>query len=116
MTYKINGVELMLQPTTGRWLPRSLLGISGDGHPIYPTIREFELRWGMVSPAEENEIRTAFMSTQITGTLVVDLPKYASSTYEFYAYTGVVPYEPERNIYFTENISDFMLLLGSIIT
>lgn len=114
MTYKINGTELDLQPTSGRWLPRSSVGVDGNGHFIYPSVYQFELEWGITSQSEWNNILGFFDSLHITGSAVVDLPKYRSSTYDFYSYTGCVVQEPEMRDYFTEHLTSVSLLITNI--
>ena len=56
MVYKISGTELIIQPTTGQWLPREAVGIDGNGHPVYPATREFELNWQLENPAVALEL------------------------------------------------------------
>jgi hypothetical protein len=31
-SYGVNGTNFIIQPTTGRWVPKTPLGIGGDGH------------------------------------------------------------------------------------
>jgi len=114
MTYRINGVDLALQPTTGRWIPRTLIGTTGDGHHIYPAVREFELRWGLASPAEVDQLYDYFSVLNVTGTVVVDLPQYDGNTYVFHSYSGCTLQEPDRNTYFTEHITDVVMMVTNI--
>ena len=116
MTYKINGTELTMQPTTGRWLERDSLGIDGNGHTIYSPIRRFEIQWNLMSPAEVYQIQNFFDTVTVTGSFVVDLPEYNAATYTFHSYTGCVLSEPEVSDYFTENIKDVTLLISRIRT
>ena len=115
-TYAVNGTDFLMQPTTGRWLPRPLVGITGDGHPVYPQTREYELRWTLDTPADFDQMRLWFESCFITGTLVIDLPQWDSSTYTFRSYTGCVLYEPEQNVYFAEHHTDVVMIVGSVVT
>jgi hypothetical protein len=114
MTYKINGTELTLQPTSGRWLPRSELGITGRGNAMYSAVRDFEMRWVLKSPSELNQIQAFFNAVGQTGSVVVDLPQFAASTYVFYSYSGCSLREPEQGQFFTENIQDITLLITNI--
>lgn len=114
MTYKINGTELLLQPTTGRWLPREMLGVNGFGHPIYPAVREFEITWQLKGPSEANQLQNFFNSVGSTGTSVVELPQYAAATYVFYAYSGCVLHEPNYGEFFTQNILNVSLMISNI--
>src|SRR5512139_239587 len=103
MTYKVGGTEISIQPTSGRWIPRDVIEYDGNGHPIYPRLREFELRWQLLDDTTTNQLQTFFNSVGVTGSVVVDLPKYGDSTYAFYAYSGCVLNEPEFGRYFVEN-------------
>lgn len=115
-TYRINGTELTIQPTSGRWIPLSPIGITGDGHPVYPSVRTFELRWNLTDQESVDQLRVFFELTRTTGTVVVDLPKFTGTIYDFYAYSGCVLYEPERGAYFVEHTTDFVMMVGNIVT
>ena len=114
MTYKINGVEFTLQPTAGQWINPEPRGLDGNGHPIYPATREFDIRWGIMGQDEFYEILQFFDAVYITGSAVVDLPRYRSSTYEFFPYSGCVLYEPEISEYFAGNVTVVRLLISNI--
>jgi len=43
------------------------------------------------------------------------LPKYDSTTYVFYAYSGCCLYEPERGSYFSEYITETVFIIGNIV-
>lgn len=115
-TYAINGTNLLLQPTSGRWLERQILGLDGAGHPVYPAVREFELGWNLMTPADANQLQGFFNSIQNTGTCVVDLPQYSAATYTFFSYTGCIVHEPNWSTYFAEHQSDCTLLITNIRT
>ena len=83
-TYAINGTDITLPPTSGRWLPKEPLGIDGNGRAIYSGVRQFELEWQLISPSEYYQLQTFFDAVGNTGTVVVDLPKYGASSYIFY--------------------------------
>lgn len=116
MTYKINGTELDPQPTEAKWVSRRVLSEDGNGRPIYPAVREFELRWQLTSPSQVNALQTFFNSVGATGTAVVSLPQYAHSSYTFYDYSGTVLREPEFNSFFAENITEVVLMVTKIRT
>jgi hypothetical protein len=116
MSYKINGTELTLQPTTGRWLPRKPHGIDGRGTAVYPGVREYELTFVLSSPSEYNQLQTFFEGITPTGTAVVDLPLYGHTSYTFFSYTGCVLREPEASAYFRENQTKVKLLIANIRT
>lgn len=116
MTYKINGTAFPIQPTTGHWVDRQIFGITGDGHAMYPGVREFEIRWGLLDATGTNQLYNFFQLISVTGTAVVELPKYASPGWIFYAYTGCLVREPEFGAYFNTYTNDVTLLITNIRT
>ena len=116
MTYKLQNTELDPQPTTGKWLARRLTGRDGNGRPIYEPTRQFEIRWGLLTPEEFDDMQDHFLSIGATGTLVVDLPLYTTGSYVFQSYTGCYANEPVPGEFFTENYTDVRLLITNIIT
>lgn len=114
-SYAVNGATF-LPPTSGRWLPKNPLGVSGDGHAIYAGVREFELKWQLAFPSDVYQLQNFFGAINNTGTVVVDLPRYGYSSYEFYSYSGCVLREPEQGEYFSENQTDILLLVTNIRT
>ena len=114
--YKINGIELNLQPTTGKWVTRSRLGMTGAGHPVYPATRSFEMTWQLVSRSDANELQAMYEQLSTTGTVVVELPKYRSATWEYEAYTGCTLGEPESSEYFNEYETDITMLVYGVVT
>lgn len=116
MTYKVDGVSITIPPTTGKWMPRTLLGIDGAGHPIYVGTRQFEMRWQLIDQAQMDELQDFFDAIVTTGTSVVSLPWYAAATYVFFDYSGCTMREPEWGTYFTEHPQDVTLLITNIQT
>ena len=114
--FKINGTSLTHQPTDHRWRERDLLGLTGDGKPLYPAFREYELEWDFLTATEFNELQTYFNSIGITGSAVVSLPQYASASYSFFPYTGCVIGEPSYDSYFEEYYGGVRLLVSRIRT
>lgn len=116
MTYKINSTELTIQPTTGRWVPRQQVGVSGAGYPIYSGVRQFEMKFVLDTPSAVNQLQGFFDSIGITGSAVVDLPEYTKSTYSFREYSGCIVREPEFGEYYNEHQTSVTLLITSIRT
>lgn len=114
MVYRINGTDLSLQPSSGRWRPQEAIGIDGNGHPIYPATHEFEISWGAVSIEDAKQIYDFFDSIGATGSAVVELPKYKASSYMFFAYSGCVLHEPEVGDYFAEHYMGLTVLVSNI--
>lgn len=115
-TYAFNGTSLTLQPSTGRWIQRTALGIDGSGHSIYPSTREFELAWDLISISDLQQINNAYNAVGNTGTLVADLPKYGDSQYNFLSYSGVTLQEPTYDVYFERYVQNVKLLIMNIRT
>lgn len=123
--YGIGGVPILTQPSVGHWIPRESLGIDGNGHAVYPALREFEMIWEMVDLDTAHQLQDFYDSVSITGTVVVNLPLFnsanvphagLSSTYSFFAYTGCVLREPEFGQYFEYSRQDVKLLIVRIRT
>lgn len=115
-TFGINGTDFYLPPTEHRWMPRTMLGRDGAGHPIYSGVREYEMRWQLGTPTDYWQLQNWFNMMSNTGTLVVDLPVYSlSGSYTFISYTGCTLAEPE-GAYFNEHKSDMILVIGNIRT
>ena len=115
-TYAINGSNFTLQPTTGQWLPRELRGYDGNGRPVYSALRQFEIRWGYMSATNFNQIKTFYDSMGATGTVVVDLPQFGTTPYQFYSYSGCHVSEPEMGVFFNEHESEILMVVTGIRT
>jgi len=115
-TYQINDTDLVIQPTSGKWLDRNLIDVDGNGHPIYPPYREFELRWQLASMEQVNQLLTYFDVIGRTGTVSVNLPYFGNNPYIFRTYSGTVLQEPTFGNFFSENQSDITLLITKIRT
>lgn len=116
MTYAINGVSLTLQPTRGQWMPRTVLGIDGNGKAVYAPYRQFQMSFDLTSQSDFDELRTYFDSLSVTGSLIVDLPRWDTTTYGFRSYTGCLIREPEGANYFTKYKQNVTLLITNIRT
>lgn len=116
MTYKINGTALTLQPSEGGWIPREAIALDGNGHPIYPVYREFELTWDIIDVSELYQLQNFFDTLGVTGTVNVDLPTLKTLTYGFTTYSGCVMHEVEYGVYFEEHPTQAKLLIAKIKT
>lgn len=115
MPYKLNGIELQVQPTTGQWIAKDIFGIAGDGRAMYPGVRQFELRWQTLDPSGTAQLQNFYLMGT-TGTMVADLPKYADPAYGFYSYTGVSVHEIELDEYFNGYYLGVVLLITNVRT
>ncbi len=114
--YAINGSIFTIQPTSGRWLPRTNFGFTGNGHQVYAGFRDFEIEWQLVDATSIAQLQAFFDANSGTGTSVVKLPEYANDPYQFFDYSGCVVQEPEVNRYFTEHVTRVRLLVSRIAT
>lgn len=114
MPYRINGNEITIQPTTGRWVGRDSIGIDGNGKPVYVGVRAYELKWQLIDPATFNQLVNFFNGTYASGTASVDLPAFGNATYVFQSYSGCVINEPEADAYFSQNQLNASLLITNI--
>ena len=113
-SYAVNGTRFLLQPTTAGWMDRDVLGLDGNGHPVYPAPREFEIKWGLAHPADVEQIINAYKSSGNTGTVSFDLPQWGASDYIFNTYSGCTMQEPTVGEYFNgyiTNVSMRILLI-----
>ena len=108
--------SITLHPTYGRWVPKEQVGVDGFGHPVYPAVRDYELRWDLISPQDFDQFQGVYDAIQNTGTVVATLPRWGSSTYEYYSYSGCILREPEMGDYFEGHITQAVLLIMNIRT
>jgi hypothetical protein len=95
--YKLNGVNVPVQPSESRWVAPTPLGEDGNGHPIYPEIYEFEMHWGVLEPAEWTSIYGFFYLAGTTGTTTATIQCFTGTTVDEDAtYTGCIVRQPER--------------------
>lgn len=114
MTYAIEGTGIPLQPEEGQWLPRELLRVDGNGRPIYSPYHSFEMSFSPSTPAEHWQLQQFFELIGSTGSVVVDLPRYPHTSYEFFSYTGCILQEPEVGSYFQEHFGRVRLVVTRI--
>lgn len=115
-TYSINGQLFIIQPTEGGWVNRNELGRDGQGHPIYPGVREFEIHFNLSQASGTYQLQQFYQQIAVTGTAVVELPRYGYFDYEFFRYSGCVLSEPEFGKYFYAHTMDVRLLISNIRT
>lgn len=87
-SFAINGTDLLIQPSEGKWVNRAVLALDGAGHPIYSAIREFEMDWDIFDTATWNQLQNFYNGIGNTGSCVVNLPQYGASQFSFQNYSG----------------------------
>lgn len=114
MSIAINGTTLLTQPSDHHWVQRQSLGDDGNGHPIYPAPREYELDWDIIDVASYAQLQALYNAAGSTGTVVASLPQYAVTSYQNYNYSGCVLQEPFYDKYFEEYYMGVKMLIVSI--
>jgi len=99
-SFAINGTAFSKPPTEHGWVNQSILGTTGDGHPIYPAFRSYEMSFDFQDASEFSTFQGYFNALNLTGTASIDLPEYGVSTYQFRTYSGCVINQPEYDEYF----------------
>lgn len=106
MPIMFNGTGLMINPTTAQWVDQDSMGISGDGHAIYPALREFRLSFNLVSQGEWYELYDYFRRVSVTGTMTVALPDFSNNNFVYRNYSGATLRYPTMSQYFNEEWSN----------
>lgn len=113
-TYALNGINLLLPPTEGAWVQRDTVGMDGNGRPIYPSVREFAMKWELMPTSALKQIIDAQRATANTGSVVVDLPKWGDVDYIWYSYSGTFIQEVSVGAYFVDHVTDVNLVISNI--
>jgi hypothetical protein len=115
-SYSFNNVDLTIPPSTGNWKERPNYGIDGGGHTIYSSVRDFEMKWDLISVANLATIIGIYNGVGNTGTAVSCLPEWGNANYLFKNYSGTVLQEPTVGEYFQEFVQDVTLLILNVRT
>lgn len=118
-SYAINDTDLFSQPTIGHWVPREVFGHDGIGRPVYPGVREYEMRWEILPIASFQQLQNFYEGVESAATCVVNLPKYNNAVFIFENYSGCTLGEPSINGgYFAEDgyITDVTMTVKRIRT
>lgn len=114
----------VLEPTSGRWLPRGAVDVQGDNRPLYTPVRAFEMSWTIDTYEQWSLLVATFNELQSSGTCVVRIPAYPSltfpsatgSAYAFREYSGCTLAEPTIGEFFEGYPTDMALLIANIVT
>lgn len=115
-SYAFNNTNLTLQPTTGKWVERPSYGVDGEAHPVYSSIRSFELTWALISPSDAKQIIDFYNLVGNTGSVVACLPEWNNVEYSFRNYSGTTLQEPTFSEYFQGFITEARLLILNVRT
>lgn len=114
-TFKLNGTTIA-QPTDHHWSDRDQIGVDGNGVTVYVAPRQYEIKWDFLDTDEWNTIYNIFLAQGVTGTTVASLPKWNTTPYVFYAYSGTIIREPSFDGYFQNYYQNVKLLIVKIST
>lgn len=115
-TYALNGVDLTLQPTSGKWADRVNYGIDGGAHPVYAQNRAFELSWDLISTEDAKQLIDVYNLVSNTGTITACLPQWGALEYQFKNYSGTTLEEPIVGEYFMGYIQQVRMLVLNVNT
>jgi hypothetical protein len=111
--YKVNNVQLR-KPTTARWLNKKEQGHNGLGKPIYGGYRDFELEWDFLTHTEFQTLHNAYLYSENTGSVVVDIPEYAGGSFVSHEYSGCYLTEPDMKEYFEGYYQSVKLIVRKV--
>jgi hypothetical protein len=115
-TFKFNDTLLSLQPSDHNWVTRNSYGIDGGGHNLYPAVRQYQLKFSLSSSSDFIEVLNAYNTVAVTGTIVVDLPEWGNSTYQFKSYSGCTLAEPEFSNFYENYYQEVSIMVMNIRT
>ena len=114
--FAFNGNVLSHQPTNHNWEDRDVIGTDGNGQNVYVAPREYKLQWDYLNTEEWNEIYAYFLAQGVTGSVTSSLPKWRTTPYQFYNYSGTVLREPTYENWFENFYSNVRLTIVRITT
>ena len=115
-SFAFNNTNLNQIPTTHTWVERTQYGIDGGAHPIYPSVRSYEMVWNLISTQNAKQIIDFYNLVGNTGTLVACLPEWGNVEYSFRNYSGATLQEPQMQGYFQGYIEELRLLILNVVT
>lgn len=112
----LNGSVFSQQPSEHGWDVREEIGIDGNGIAIYPAVRQYNMKWDLIDTDVWNEMYAFFLAQNVTGTVVATLPKFNTTPYQFYNYSGCVIRELTYENWFQNYYTNVKLLIVRIRT
>lgn len=114
MPFALNG-NVLLNPTTHKWVIPQSYGTSGAGRVLYPGVLAYEMNWSALTPAEYNTLTNTYLS----GTAVASLPEWrgtplSPTPYEFENYSGTYLSMPEYQSFFEGQYQSVRLLINHV--
>ena len=115
-TFAFNGTDLNQYPTTHKWVERNNYGVDGGGHPVYPSVRGYEMTWNLISTNNAKQIIDFYNLVGNTGTVTSCLPIWGDTEYKFKNFSGTTLEEPQMQGYFMGFIEELRLLVLTVNT
>jgi hypothetical protein len=113
-TFAVNGTDFIIQPFQFGWDDKELIGVDGNGRPLYPAVNSFTIKWKLISPTEFQQIANFFYDVSVTGTATVDLPKFGFPEYYFDSYSGTYLTRPTFEKYFNGYLEGVSMTVTNI--
>jgi hypothetical protein len=113
MAYKINGVEIAY-PTTMKWDERKEHGVNGLGNSVYGRYRTAELQWDLAYPEDVQTLQEAYLYSQNTGAVVIEVPRFGISPYQFTEYSGCYLQDLQVGEFFEEHYTGVTLIVTKV--
>jgi len=88
MNFKINGTDLLTEPSDHNWQKQVSLGYDGNAHPIYPSPRSYLMKWDWCDAESFSQLVGFYQAC--SGTIPVTLPMWNSATGGFATYNGTL--------------------------
>jgi hypothetical protein len=111
MNFQINSTDLLTEPTNHGWIAKTVLGFDGNGHVIYVTPRQYQMKWDWMDSASFSQLVNFYNSC--TGTIPVTLPMWNSATGGFASYNATLE-EPSYTNSFEGFFGSVSLLMLNI--
>jgi hypothetical protein len=113
-SYNFDHHGLPTLPTQAHWVPLEQLDVDGNGHPIYPTVHEFELQWSAMWIADFDALVHLCENMTSTGTVVSTLPEYHANDYQYFNYSGTILQLPKPGQYFEGYILNTTMVISNV--
>jgi len=114
--FGLNGGVFLQQPTEHHWLDREQIGTDGNGAAVYVAPRQYEMKWDFIDTDVWNDLYAFFIAQSVTGTVVATLPKWNTTPYQMYNYSGCIIREMTYDGWFQNYYTNTKLLIVRITT
>ena len=113
-SFAVNGTAFTLQPFQFGWNDKEVIGEDGTGRPLYPAVTTFTIKWKLMGTADFKQINDFYQAVSVSGTAIVDLPKWGDTDYTFQSYSGTYLTRPTFEKYFNGYIEGVSMTVTNI--